>query len=109
MGKGLPSKRLDSGLFYSQPSYKYLSDLITFESTVKARENLKTLWYEFKHAKTRDKKMRIWRSVDLAWKRAEAMLKRGDIKPSTKRKYRELVQLYRRVAEAMHRELKKGG
>ncbi len=90
---------------FGEPKYKYLSDIISLESTRTAVHSSAKLIKEFAESRTRDKKLRIARAANLASNRALAMLQRGDLSLRERNEFREIAKIYRSASSQLFRKL----
>ena len=90
-----------SGLFYSPPRHRKLAQIVTFSSVGAAERAARQLVKMFEKAKSRDRKRVIKSATVLAANRAKAMLRRRDLSPAERKKYRALVRIYRAAAAKM--------
>jgi len=111
MAKKGGSKSKGGGLF-KPPRWKYLADIVTFETPSKARETAKKLVGMIKKAERRDKALRIARALTYAANRAKASAKRSNLKEKERRELIEVSKIYRAAAdeawEIYHEKFGKG-
>lgn len=91
-------KSKGSGLF-KPPRWKYLADIITFESPSKARKSAKEVLKDIKKSKRRDKVLREARALQYAANRARAAAKRKNLSPEERRELKEIAEIYEDAAE----------
>jgi len=92
------SKAKGSGLFKS-PRWKYLAEIVTFENPSKAKKAARELVKEVKHAKRRDKALRVARALTYASNRAKAGAKRSGLSRKERQELKEISEVYRKAAE----------
>jgi len=89
----------NKGGLFKPPRWKYLAEIVTFESPEKAQKAARQLVREVKKAKRRDKALRIARALTYAANRAKASAKRGNLSPEKRRELREISKIYREAAD----------
>lgn len=85
--------------------YEYLSEIISLENPDKARGSIRELWREFNDAKSRDKRVRIWRATNLAVQRAKAIQNRTNLSEREQKEFREIEGIYQNAAKRMRSQL----
>ena len=91
----------DRGLF-RRAKYKYLAELIDMTTPDDAIASAHKIRQEFLSAKTKKKRMRIWRAVDLAWKRARAIQNRKDLSSKERQEYKAIAEIYKNLRDELH-------
>ncbi len=90
------------GLF--QPAkHKDLARIVTFESVEDAKRAARKLKQMFQNARTCKRKLVIYRATQYAANRARAGAKNPKFSPQTKRKWREVAEIYEDAAEWMEK------
>jgi hypothetical protein len=85
---------------FGTSKHKYLSELITYTSVEGSEKASRKAKKWFKDAKTKRKKLRIVRSVQLAENRIrKGFLKKKNLKPSTKKRLKEIADVYGKTAD----------
>ena len=95
-------RRRGGGLF-KPARHKDLARIVTFESVSDARKAAKKLKQMFKNAKSCERKLTIYRATQYAANRARAGAKNPKFSPQTKKKWREVAEVYEAAAEWMEK------
>lgn len=91
---------------FFKAKHKYLGDMISLKSPALARISVIDLKQEFKDAQTNDKKLRIARATMLASNRAKVILKKKGLSLKERTEFRQILSIYKKVAEDMFRKLR---
>jgi len=86
---------------YAAPRYSKYSEIVTYESPEKAKVAVKKLEKEFNSAKTNAKRRRVAKVVQLAETRAKVSIRQKNFKPETKKRYKEVSEIYSSLAEEL--------
>ena len=92
------SKSKRKGLF-KPPRWKYLADIVSFESPKEARKSANEVLKSIKQAKRRDKALREARALQYAANRAKAAAKNPRLSPKERRELKEVAEIYEEAAE----------
>ena len=92
------SKRGD---LFKPPKHKDLAQIVTFRSIKGAEEACKKLENLFKHARSKERKLTILRATQYAANRARAGAKNPKFSPSTKKKWKEIAEIYEEASDWM--------
>jgi hypothetical protein len=87
-------------IFFPAKSKKY-SEIVRIDTPEAAEASAVKLLKEFANARTRDKRVRIKRSVVLAENRARAMANNERLSPAQREEAREVAQIYAAAKEMM--------
>jgi len=88
---------------YEKAYYKKYSDIVSLKTPAEARKSVSKLRQEFNDAKTKQKKIRIWRVANLASNRAFANLKKSNLSFKERQEYRQIAGIYRNFADSINR------
>lgn len=94
---------------FKTPKYKYLAELITFKSVKGAETSVSKAEKIFKKAKTKEKKLRVVRSIQYAENRIHGSLAKKGLKAETKKRFKAIKKTYGDSADYLwdeYRELK---
>ena len=100
--KTLGKSKKKKGDLFKPPKHKDLARIVTFESVRGAEEACKKLENMFKHA-SKKKKLTILRATQYAANRARAGAKNPKFSSSTKRKWREIAEIYEETSDWMQK------
>jgi len=87
-------------MFFPAKSKKY-SEIVRIDTPEAAEASAVKLLKEFANARTRDKRVRIKRSVVLAENRARVMANNERLSPAQREEAREVAQIYAAAKELM--------
>lgn len=93
------------GSLFVEPEFKKFSEIVSFTNPSEARNSVQELNKEFRSAKTRKKKVRVFRVTDLAAKRARATSRRKNLSRKEKREFLEVANIYREAADKLQEKL----
>ncbi len=89
------------GDLFKPPKHKDLARIVTFRSIKGAEEACKKLENLFKHARSKERKLTILRATQYAANRARAGAKNPKFSPSTKKKWKEIAEIYEDASDWM--------
>lgn len=83
---------------FFKPKYKYLSKLISLKDPSSAKKSVSKLIKEYEGSKTKVKKLRIIRAIQLASNRAYVSTKRKNLSGKEKKEFKEIGEIYDTLA-----------
>lgn len=92
---------------FKQPTYKYLAELITFKSVKGAERSVLKAEKIFKKSKTKEKKLRVVRSIQYAENRIHGSLAKKGLRPETKKRFKAIKRTYGDSADYLWDEYRK--
>lgn len=92
---------------FSPPRFKKYARIVSYSSIGAASESVQKLESEFRDAKTRGKRTRIIKVLNLASNRARASSKKQDLKPATRMRYKQIGKVYRDAQKTLSAKNKK--
>jgi len=96
---GIAKKRKQT--LFKPPKYQYLADLITYKSVEGAERSSKKAMRMFNDAKSKQKKLRIVRTLQYAENRINASLKKKSLNPETKKRFKKISSTYGFTADSL--------
>jgi len=95
----IPKERKQT--LFKPPKHQYLADLITFKSVEGAEKSSKKAMRMFNDAKSKQKKLRIVRTLQYAENRINASLKKKNLNPETKKRFKKISSTYGFTADSL--------